>query len=93
MFPLTKMQTINYIKENSDCLGDCDTCLISSTRLSAIGVVPIPVCIERFLLFVRKIDKDLKVDTEITGNCVLRQEFLLNLTKKFSNSKFLPNED
>ena len=93
MFPLTKMQTINYIKKNSDCLGDCDTCLISSTRLRDIGVVPIPVCRERFLLFVRKIDKNLKVDAKITQNCVLRQEFLLNLTKKFSSSKFLPNED
>ena len=39
------------------------------------------------------IDKDLKVDTKITGDCILRQEFLLNLTKKFSSSKFLPNED
>ena len=93
MFPLTRMQTINYIKENSDCLGDCDTCLISSLSLSKIGVNPIPVCRERFLLFVRKIDKDLKIDTKITQNCVLRQEFLLNLTKKFSSSKFLPNED
>ena len=93
MFPLTRMQTINYIKENSDCLGGCDTCLLSTISLREIGVNPIPVCIERFLLFVRKIDKDLKVDTKIAGDCVLRQEFLLNLTKKFSSSKFLPNED
>ena len=93
MFPLTKMQTINYIKENSDCFGDCDTCLLSSFNLRNIGISPTRSCRERFLLFVRKIDKDLKVDTKITGNCVLRQEFLLNLTKKFSSSKFLPNED
>lgn len=93
MFPLTKMQTINYIKENSDCLGDCDTCLISSISLRKIGVNTILSCRERFLQFVRKIDKDLKVDTKITGDCILRQEFLLNLTKKFSSSKFLPNED
>lgn len=93
MFPITRMQTINYIKENSDCLGDCDTCLISSLSLRKIGVNTILSCRERFLQFVRKIDKDLKVDTKITGDCILRQEFLLNLTKKFSNSKFLPNED
>lgn len=93
MFPITRMQTIFYIKENSDCLGDCDTCLISSLSLRKIGVNTILSCRERFLQFVRKIDKDLKVDTKITGDCVLRQEFLLNLTKKFSNSKFLPNED
>lgn len=93
MFPLTRMQTINYIKKNSDCLGDCNTCLISTLSLREIGVNTILSCRERFLLFVRKIDKDLKVDTKITGNCVLRQEFLLNLTKKFSSSKFLPNEN
>lgn len=93
MFPITRMQTINYIKENSDCLGDCDTCLISSLSLRKIGVNTILSCRERFLQFVRKIDKDLKVDTKITGDCILRQEFLLNLTKKFSSSKFLPNED
>lgn len=93
MFYLTRMQTINYIKENSDCLGDCDTCLISSLSLRKIGVNTILSCRERFLRFVRKIDKDLKVDTKIIGDCILRQEFLLNLTKKFSNSKFLPNED
>lgn len=93
MFPITRMQTINYIKENSDCLGDCNTCLISTLSLREIGVNTILSCRERFLQFVRKIDKDLKVDTKITGDCILRQEFLLNLTKKFSSSKFLPNED
>lgn len=93
MFPLTKMQTINYIKKNSDCLGDCNTCLISTLSLREIGVNTILSCRERFLQFVRKIDKDLKVDTKIIGDCILRQEFLLNLTKKFSSSKFLPNED
>lgn len=93
MFPITRMQTINYIKKNSDCLGDCDTCLISSLSLRKIGVNTILSCRERFLQFVRKIDKDLKVDTKITVDCILRQEFLLNLAKKFSSSKFLPNED
>lgn len=93
MFPLTKMQTINYIKKNSDCLGYCNSCLLSSASLREINVNPIPVCRERFLLFVRKIDKDLKVDEKIADNCILSQKFLLNLTKKFSSSKFLPNED
>ena len=93
MFPLTKAQTINYIKKNSDCLGYCHSCLLSSSNFRELGINPIPDCRERFLLFVRKIDKDLKVDEKIADNCILSQKFLLNLTKKFSNSKFLPNED
>lgn len=96
MFHLTKTQVINYIKKNDDCLGNCNTCLLSTSELGEFGVDPIPdFCSERFLLFVRKIspNKALNIDREIKENCKKRQNFLFELVKKSSNSKFLPNEN
>ena len=98
MFHLTKAQVINYIKKNDDCLGDCDTCLLSTSELREFGVDPIPdFCSERFLLLVRKIspDKALSIvrDRKIVESCKGRQNFLFELVKKSSNSKLLPNEN
>jgi len=98
MFRLTKAQVIDYIKKNDDCLGDCNTCLLSSSDLRELSVDPIPdFCSERFLLFVRKIspNKALNIvrNRKIIENCNGRQNFLFELVKKNSNSKFLPNED
>ena len=96
MFHLTKAQVIDYIKKNDDCLGDCDTCLLSSSELMELGVDPIPdFCSERFLLFVRKIspNKALNIDGEIIENCNGRQNFLFELVKKSLKSKLLPNEN
>ena len=98
MFHLTKAQVIDYIKKNDDCLGDCDTCLLSSEELSEFGVDPIPdFCSDRFLLFVRKIspNKDLSIvrDINILESCKGRQNFLFELVKKSLKSKLLPNED
>lgn len=95
MFPLTKMQAIDYIKKNDDCRGDCSSCLLRKSKLIEVGVNPVPnVCFERFLMFVRKISaKDLTMDREIINRCIGRQKFLLKLAKKFTTVRFLPNED
>lgn len=95
MFPLTKMQAIDYIKKNNDCSGICRTCLLRTVNLREVGVNPVPnVCSERFLMFVRKISKeDLKIDRKIINNCIGRQNFLLKLAKKFTTVRLLPNED
>lgn len=95
MFPLTKMQVIDYIKKNDDCRGNCSSCLLRKSKLIEIGVNPVPnVCSERFLMFVRKISKeDLKIDRKIINNCIGRQNFLLKLAKKFTTVRLLPNED
>lgn len=98
MFHLTKAQVIDYIKKNDDCLGNCDTCLISHSELKDLGLNPIPeFCSERFLLFVIKIspNKVLSIvrDRNIVESCKGRQNFLLELVKKSSNSKLLPNEN
>ena len=79
-------------------MGDCNTCLLSSSDLRELGVDPIPnFCSERFLLFVRKIspNKALNIvrNRKIIKNCEERQKFLLELVKKNSKSKLLPNED
>jgi hypothetical protein len=98
MFHLTKAQVIDYIKKNDDCLGDCDTCLLSTSELREIGVDPIPdFCSDRFLLFVRKISPskalDIVRDRKIVESCKGRQNFLFELVKKSSKSKLLPNEN
>ena len=95
MFPLTKMQAINYIKKNDDCRGDCSSCLLRKSKLIEIGVNPVSnFCSERFLMFVRKISaKDLKMDREIINRCIGRQKFLFKLAKKFTTVRLLSNED
>ena len=81
MFPLTKMQAINYIKKNDDCRGDCSSCLLRKSKLIEIGVNPVSnFCSERFLMFVRKVSaKDLTMDREIIDRCIGRQKFLMPL--------------
>lgn len=95
MFPLTKMQAINYIKKNDDCRGNCSSCLLRKLKLIEIGVNPVSnFCSERFLMFVRKISvKDLTMDRKIINTCIGRQKFLLKLAKKFTTVGLLSNED